>query len=187
MYESGAQVDHYKNGKLISRYEAGSKKRLPTILQYGFECFVNIKEILKNGRKHEVIIGVDPLNALAVNLLKLFGVTKRTIYFSADFALKRFDNPLLNSIYLNLDILAMRWANETWSVSKRIVDYREAHGLPKEKNIYFPNAPFFNDVKRKTFDKIHKHDMVIVSALHKGIAFDLIIDVLYEIKKELRM
>lgn len=179
------RVEYYNKGKIISSQEKGLEKRFPSFIQYGSELLINLQEVLKKGRKHNIIIGVDPLNALAANILKFFGVTKKTVYFSADFALIRFNNPILNFIYLNLDSLASKWSNETWSVSKRIVEHRSSCGLAENKNIYFPNAPFFNDVKRYAFNKCNKHDLVIVSALNKGIAFDLVIDAVFQIKKKI--
>jgi len=179
-------VEHYKNGKLFKTWETGFGKRFPSVSQYVIEIFFTILICFKNSKKCELFIGVDPLNAMAGNILKIFGKTKQVVYFSADFAKERFPNHLLNTIYLNLDYYSSIWSSVTWSVSKRIVEFRKEQGLLDEKNKLLPNAPFFKDVKRLPYDEIKHHDLVIVSALERGIAFELLLDVLSELKKKVR-
>lgn len=179
-------VEHYNNGKLFKSWETGFSKRFPSVSQYIIEIFFTIWICFKTSKKCELFVGVDPLNAMAGNILKILGKTKKVVYFSADFALERFPNHLLNTIYLNLDFYASTWSSVTWSVSKRIVEYRKEQGIPDAKNKLLPNAPFFGDVKRLPYEKIKHHDLVIVSALERGIAFELLLNVLSELKKKVR-
>lgn len=181
-----SRVEYHKNGELINVVEQGCLKRKMFFLQYFYEMALTMKIVFKESEYCDTFIGVDCLNAFVGNVLKLLGKTKKTIYFSADFALKRFKNPVMNTLYNQLDKLAMFWSDQTWSVSRRIVAYRKKNGLSDKKNKIFPNAPFFDGVKRLPLEKINKHDLVIVSAISKGIAFDLLIDVLAEIKNKIK-
>jgi glycosyltransferase involved in cell wall biosynthesis len=175
-----SRVEYYTDGKLNRTVERGHPKRFPFSLQYLSEILLTTMIVQEVGRC-ELFIGVDPLNVLAGNMMKRLSKVKRTVYFSADFALKRFDNPALNNIYLWLDDKGMSWSNETWSVSKRILNYRYKKGLSKDKNKLLPNAPFFDDIKRVNDESINKFDLVIVSAINKEISFNLLIDVLVKI------
>lgn len=180
-----SRVEYYKKGKLIRTIERGYPKRLPFFLQYVFELLLSLKITIQDAKGCEMFIGVDPLNAFSGNLLKTIRKTKKTVFFSADFSLKRFETPILNNFYLFLDKLAMFWSDYAWSVSRRIQEYRRKQHLQNKKNLLLPNAPFFNDIKRIDYSKINKYDLVIVSALEKGIEFELLLDVLFEIRKSI--
>ncbi len=130
-------------------------------------------------------VAVNPVNYVSARILQLLGRAKKTVYFSADFALSRFENPLMNRIYHMLDTQAQDHALQTWSVSARIVAYRKKHGLTSKRNILVRNAPFFEDVKRKALTHIKPHDLVVVSALEPGVAFELLINVVETIRKKI--
>lgn len=165
-----SKIEFYRNGKLVKSLGKGYRKRLVSPFQYLLEFLITFKTIysIKNC---ELFIGVDPLNAFAGIILKLFGKTKKTIYFSADFAIKRFNNNMLNSVYLLLDYLSMKFSDKTWSVSERIVNYRKGKRLKDKKNILVPNSPSFKSLARFRKEKKSKDHLVIVSRLYAGIGF----------------
>jgi len=177
-----SRIEFYKNGKLTHAEYSGLNFKLPIYFQYLTEAIVTIYTIIKNSKSCKIFIGVDPLNSFAGYILNKLNIVKKNIYFSADFALKRFENPILNKLYLLLDKYAMFNAYSTWSVSKRIIAYRRNNGLPNSKNLLLPNAPFFNDIKRLPINEINNHDIVIVSALEEGIAFELLFDVVKDLR-----
>lgn len=182
-----SKIEFYKGGKLQQTKNKGTTTALPFIFRYFLELYISIKTAYLIPDKCELFIGVDPLNALAGNILKIMGKVNTTVFLSADFSLKRFENVFLSNIYILLDKAAMFWSGQTWSVSKRIVDYRQKQGITENKNKILPNAPFFEDIKRHPYKKIHKHDLVLVSALNRGIVpFELIIDVVCELRKTIK-
>jgi len=181
-----SRVEYYEKGKLKKVIERGYPKRLKLYFQYLFEILLSLKITWQDAKNCGLFIGVDPLNAVAGTILGILGKTENTVYFSADFALKRFEDPILNSIYLWLDKNAMFSSSYTWSVSTRIVEYRRTNGLDKKKNLLLPNAPFFDDVKRLDYKTINRHDLVIVSAINKGINFNLLVDSVFELRKKVR-
>jgi glycosyltransferase involved in cell wall biosynthesis len=178
-------VEFHKNGTLVKKKDVGRVRRLPSILHYLYEMYITVRIVLDTSKSCDLFIGVDPLNVLAGNILRFLGKVKKSVYFSADFAIQRFDNSLLNKIYHSLDTSAMQSTDQTWSVSKRIVVYRKKHGLLKKKNLLLPNAPFFDEIKRLPYEKIDKNTLVIVSALEKGIAFELLLDSLTVVTKKI--
>lgn len=166
-----SKVEFYEKGKLVKTINKGLSFHLPPFFQYPYEIFSSVKVVLQSKNKCDLFIGVDSLNALSGIILKFMRKTPKSVYFSADFALKRFENSILNGIYLGFDSVAVKLCNQTWSVSKRIVDYRNKKGLVKKKNIYIPNAPPFFEMAK--FRKIHpkKNQLVIVSKLYSGVDF----------------
>lgn len=177
-----SRVEKYADGKLQKSEDIPYPK--VGFFKYLYEMMLSASLTRTEEEKTiTLFVGVNPLNALVGNFLKAFGAVRRTVYFSADFALKRFDNPVMNGVYHALDRLAMFQADQTWSVSQRIVDFRRKNGLSDSKNIRIPNAPFFHSIPRPAKHEVRIHDLVIVSALEKGVDFLLLLQVLLELKK----
>lgn len=181
-----SQISYYKDGKLYKSEESGTKRVLPFGVRHLVEFFISLKVTLATSGKYELFVGADPLNAFAGNMLVFIGKVDKTIFLSADFSLQRFQSKIMSQIYILLDRAAMFWSAQTWSVSKRILDYRKNRGLSDMKNKILPNAPFFDDVPRVAYKDIHKHDLVLVSALKKGIVpFVLLIDAIEQLSKRI--
>lgn len=177
-------VERYEKGKLVSKKEVPVVSK-PYIRRLLSEVALN-RRIIKSGDKPELYIGVNPINSAAGALMKLQGEIQHNVYFCADFAIKRFDNPAMNRFYHMLDWISMKGSEKTWSISKRIVQNRDRRGLAKHKNLLLPNAPFFDDIKRRPFEKIHPHDLVLVSALEPGIAFETVIETVSKLSKKFK-
>jgi len=122
-----------------------------------------------------LFIGIDPLNAFYGLLAKRLGKIERVIFYTADYAIKRFNNPLTNWIYHWFDKCAIKKADEVWNVSTRITELRRRQGVQENKNFFVPNSPEFNKIKRLDFNKINKHDLVCVSNFTDAIDFSLTI------------
>lgn len=172
-------VDHVTKNNIST--EKVNLMRLP-ILSYFSEIAWNIKFLGKF--KNPIVIGVDPLNATAAVILKSLGNKLKLVYFSADFALARFANPILNSIYRGLDFISSRCADYCWSVSTRILEYRLKQGVNRGVNFHVPNSPPFNKVNRLPIEKINRFDLVLVSNLNAGIEFDLLFKVIKELSEK---
>lgn len=179
-------VDHYfirhpLSGNFSSKVDYISDKGIKAskvslwntpILRYIAEIFWHLNFY----RQHQgmTVIGVDPLNTLPAIIAKYLGWTKKVVYFSADYAVTRFDNPILNWIYQSFDKWSAINADYCWSVSSRIVDLRLKQGVSRGANLHIPNAPEFDKVPKNPIDKINKYDLVLVSNLNAGIEFNLL-------------
>lgn len=118
----------------------------------------------RNEKNRQIIfIGVDPLNAVVGSFLKLIGRINKNIYFTVDYADKRFENAVLNKLFHLIDIFCIFSSDELWSVSSRIVAKREKQGVSQLKNKFLPNSPDFQMITRKKYDGNRK--LVIISYL----------------------
>jgi len=100
-----------------------------------------------------IYIGFDPINAFAGILGKfIFNKKLKTIFYSVDFSKNRFNNFILDKIYVSLDNFVSLNCNETWSCSSKVYSLRKSF-LPKEKNIYSPNIPVFKIPKLEKYEK----------------------------------
>lgn len=135
-------------------------------LRYWERVRINIARA-RNLKTKPIYIGVDPINGLAGVLLKRNKLVKEFIYFSADYADRRFANFFLNSIYHLIDRLCLKRADQIWAVSSRIVKKRTSQGVEPARNHLLPNSPDFGSIKRRLFDG--NHNLIVVSHLSKSL------------------
>lgn len=175
-------IERYENGKLKTKTTVRIKNTM-YVLRLLEEQYISFQTLKKMGDRNITIIATNPVNHLCAMVLKWRALAGKSIYFSADFAISRFENPLMNRLYHLIDTWAQNNAQSVWSISQRIVAYRRAHGLAKKKNILVRNAPFFHDIKRHSVDKVRPHDLVVVATLEPGVAFEVLIEVVATLKK----
>jgi len=124
--------------------------------------------------KQDFFIGIDPLSALFGILLKKLNKCKKVIFYTADYADKRFNNFLLNYIYHLVDKFVSSQADQVWNVSTRITALRGKQGVKANRNFFVPNSPIFSSIKRLSLTEIDKNTLIIVSTLLKSVDFLLI-------------
>lgn len=158
----GSFVENNKKSSKIGKYK-NSNILFDAIVQNR----INIKFVSQNesGEK-KIYIGVDPINSLSGVWLKILRKIDKNIYFTADYADVRFKNKLLNLFYHCMDKLCLKFADESWCVSSRIVQKRINQGVPKAKIKLIPNSP---DGLPKIQKKITSHDLIIVANLTSAI------------------
>jgi glycosyltransferase involved in cell wall biosynthesis len=138
---------------------------------------------LKNANKKGVVfIGIDPVNGISGVALKLFKRTKCFIYLTPDYTEVRFKNSVLNKAYHLMDRICLKYADEVWSVSTRIVKKRRLQGVPDSRNKFLPNSPDFNSIKRLGYDGNNK--LVIVSPLSKALDFGPVIEIIKKVSRK---
>jgi len=158
------------DGKISNRIITGrvSNNLITKTLQ---EFFVTYKLISQLKRPIDIFIGVDPLNALYGIIIGKRIKINKLIFYTADYAVQRFANPMLNLTYHKIDRFASKKANQVWNVSSRITKLREKQGIEKKVNFFVPNTPQINKIKILDYKNINHHKLIIVSA-NKN--FDLI-------------
>ncbi len=127
--------------------------------------------------KVDIFIGIDPLNAFAGVILRKIGFLKKTVFYCVDYTPTRFENKLINSIYLWIDRFAATNSDEVWNVSSRIVDLRKAQGISFSKIKLVPNSPSFGKCPRQNAGKIDRNKIVMVSGLTHSRSLDLVLSV----------
>lgn len=147
--------------------------KLPGPLRYFLEIAFVFLYVLKLPRV-KVFIGINPLNAMAGLLCKLLGKVDIVIFYTADYAYARFENPILNSVYHALDRIALRFADNVWNVSSRIREIRQKQGVPEDKNIFVPNSPSLKLINKFKSNKRIKESFVLIANFTPAIDYVLI-------------
>lgn len=143
-------------------YDAGKRYDSHMLVKSLAEGRIN-KKLLQSMPAGTVFIGVDPVNAISGIGLRRRGRIAKFIFLTADYADKRFGNPLLNFVYHFIDRRCVRNADEVWNVSTRIAAKRKAMGLADAKNKFLPNSPSLSGLEVKPYDG--NRNLVIVSNL----------------------
>ncbi len=120
-------------------------------------------------------IGVDPLNGFTGAILKLINSKIKFIYFSVDYADRRFDNLLTNFIYHFMDRISLYFSDQIWCVSSRLLKKRMTQGVNKNKLILLPNSPL-DLIKPSKYNG--NYNLVIVSNLEKTIDFESVFKII---------
>ena len=98
---------------------------LPDVLVYAKDFAASIYRGLGQKGTFDIAVGCGGFNALAAWLLRFLGKTKKAIFYTIDFAPRRFSSGLLNNIYHKIDYFCVRHCDQTWNVSSRITAGRE--------------------------------------------------------------
>jgi glycosyltransferase involved in cell wall biosynthesis len=134
--------------------------------------------------KTDIYIAIDPVNALSALIGKRLHWVDRVIFYTADYALKRFSNPILNRFYHFLDKLAINNADCIWNVSSRIREIRKKQKVPDSKNILIPNAPLVKVFKEYRKIIKYKNSFVLMANFTPAINYQLILEVIRDLKKK---
>jgi glycosyltransferase involved in cell wall biosynthesis len=134
--------------------------------------------VINNNDKYDLIICLDCLNLLSGFVLKKLGRTKYLIYYSIDFTSKRFIFNWLNFIYIFLDKIAYRYADEVWNVSDGIRDLRRElkYSLSPQKEKTVPVGIYPEDYNRNI--NKDKNTIVYLGSLSKLMGVQLAIHAL---------
>jgi len=174
-------IYEYKGGELISSKKLFVLSRV-SILRYITEILATYFYFLF--KKHNVeisYIGVDPLNSLSGILLRKAGRFKKVIFYSVDFADKRFKSKVLNYMYHWIDSFCARNADQVWSVSYRIWKIRSKAGVLNKKNIFLPNVPSDNYKMFKN-NKKKKYDLITLGIIDEQLDFIGIFDAISDLR-----
>lgn len=128
-------------------------------------------------------IGIDPLNAWLGIILKKMGRVKKIIFYTADYAHKRYANGIMNAIYHWFDKFCIKRADQIWNVSSRITKLRKKQGVPDTKNYFVPNAPILS-ANHRVSNSYTAHQLVIVTHITKAIDFMSILSAIAALKKK---
>jgi hypothetical protein len=124
-----------------------------------FYALLKIRDIFLVLLKHkpsEVYIGMESVNAL---LGKLLGY-KKVIYWNMDYSPRR------HLIWNILDMLAIRYCDEVWTLKER--------GVGK----VVPIGCWFHEIKRLPFDRIEQYGIVYIGLLQDGQGVGMMIETL---------
>lgn len=150
---------------------------LPLTIFYEF-C-LTLFWVVKEQKTYDLFIGVDNINALCGLLLKKIGRTKKVVYYTIDYFPTRFSNKQLNSLYHAIDKLCVKYSDETWNVSEKMIYAREKTNsmqfsqYPRQYTV--PIGIWYKKVERLPFNKVKMNKIVFVGHLVAHMGVDLII------------
>ncbi|GFP43525.1 hypothetical protein HKBW3C_02655, partial [Candidatus Hakubella thermalkaliphila] len=165
-----SEVEEHRQGRVCASYQAGLFPKLPFFLRLFQESAITLWYLKRT--QADLFVGVDPLNVVLGVIGRKLGWVKRTIFFAVDYSPQRFNNPLLNYAYHAIGRFGALNSDQVWNISRRIMAVREKQGVPDDKNFFIPNSPDFREVKRWPFEKINKHDVVIVGNIIKTLDYE---------------
>ena len=176
----------YENGKQI--YENHITQDVHGILSYISDFFLNIYWIIKQGKKYNLFIGIDALNAVAGLLLRKFGKVEKVIFYAMDFHPARFSSRLLNFLYHKLEEISVKNSDEIWNVSPKIAEGRER--FLHISKINYPqkvvNSGIWNDkVKKFSFDKVKKHQLLFLGHILEKQGLQMVLEAMPLIVKKI--
>jgi len=158
----GSGYELYTNGEVkVEKYTV--IKKVPEVLSYIKDVALNIIYVFKTGKKWDLYVGSDNLNALSGVILKLLGKVAKTVYYVIDYNPKRFQNKILNNIYQKVDQLCVTHCDETWNLSPRMEMARKEYfnyGGGNQKVV--PVGVWLDRINAPRFEEAEKHTMVFM-------------------------
>jgi len=185
----GSNYEIFENGTLSKKgYLLQSK--LPSLLRYFQEMFLDFWWVLKTRQKWDLYFGSNNLNTFAGILLRKIGLVKKVVFYTVDFVPHRFNNQLLNNFYHWVDKFGVINSDEVWILSPRMRDGRKKYyGLDKKydkKQIIVPEGVWVERIKKPPFTKIKYHTAVYVGHLCERMGVQLVIKSIPEILKTIK-
>ncbi len=168
--------EKYIQGRLVERKNS--------FAPVGSELFFWLRDVLwtwwevwRCGNSYDVGIGMDCLNASTVLVLKFLGKVNYVVYYTVDVTDKRFSNPILSWLYLQMDKRCCQFADEVWDISPAVQPLREKYGygsFPKITRIV-PIGVYPEEYKRNSQRKFQDSTIVYLGSLFSIMGIQLAI------------
>lgn len=177
----------YNKGLLVEEKKFKSWKG-SEISFYIKDLFLTMWWYLKYSKKTDYFIGVNNFNVFAGILLSIFLSVGRIIFYTIDYVPKRFENPILNSIYHFLDRTAVSKSHKVWNLSNIMVSQREKSGVSEKYKDKQIEVPIGTDTKDNplSFDKIDRNKIVFLGHLRDGQGIELLVSAMAEVVKKVK-
>lgn len=175
------------SGNILGKTYKTSLRFQNILLTSVFEFILTLFWSFKTKTNFDLFIGVDNLNALQGLVLKKLGIVKKVVYYTIDYFPTRFENKFMNRIYHLVDRFCVRYADETWNVSK-VMKIRRKFNNMREKDYQrqhtVPIGIWYDKISRKKFSQIDKFKIIFTGHLLPHMGIDLVIESIPEIKKK---
>lgn len=176
--EASSFYEKIKSGQIINKKEVSRQEK-----SFSWKCFrdlfLTLFWTIKSGEKYDLFVGSDNLNALAGLILKWLGFVKKVVYYTIDYYPTRFENKFLNNLYYKLDKFCVKYSDEIWNVSEKMIEARaKKYGnkfVYNDKQKTVPIGVWFDRVKRKNILEINKQQVVFVGHLKADMGVDLVV------------
>lgn len=170
----------YENGKLKMKVQSSFfvswmspllnfGNAAKTSLVFKFRDLISVIDFaLRSGKKFDLFIGFESVNALAGIFLRILGRVDTVVYYVSDFSPQRYKQKWFNYFYLFLDKLAATYADATWNVSPAMAEARKKLGYDMKNispQLYAPNAFFRPEIKHLPFSQVKPFSIVYAGSM----------------------
>lgn len=156
----GTTVRVWRDGRLVRTRRLRWGARAPGPLTWLKDVALSLAVPLWARGRVDEYIGVDSLNAVAGLALRRVGLARRAVFWTIDYAPRRFGNALLDRLYLRLDRLCTTRCSETWNLSPRMEEGRRELGVEGRQRV----VPMGADA-RPPRPPVHAHRLVHMGSL----------------------
>jgi anaerobic magnesium-protoporphyrin IX monomethyl ester cyclase len=178
-----SKVTLYEKGEIKS-VRRGAKIKGLEIFYFIRDFFYTIYFVATSGKKFDVCIAADNLNAYSAWFLKITGKIGKLVYWTIDYSPVRFENNLLNKVYHLIDRFCCYRADLIWSSSERARGARVKNGMNIKKmapEIIVRDGCHFKEIRRQEEGKMNRFRLVFMGHLIKNKGVELIIRTLPEL------
>lgn len=184
-YNKSSYFEYYIDGKL-KKEQVAFHWTLPEQLLYFKDFFYTLYWTFKTNTKYNVVVALDPLNAATGIILRLLGRTDKVVHYCIDYFPTRFENPVMNWIYHQIDKFAVRFSDETWNLGARMPKARaEGNGMTadiyKQRQHHVPIGVWFAKIKRTPITQFDKKKLIYAGGFIPYMGIDLVIKALPKI------
>ena len=159
-----------------------------TSMAFKLRDFLSVIDFaMSNGKKFDLLIGFESIDALAGIVLKKLGRVRTVVYYVSDFSPRRYQQKWFNNLYLFLDKMAATYADATWNVSPAMPEARKKLGYKTGKispQLYAPNAFFRREIKFLDLAKVKPFSIIYAGTMGSENGPDLAIQCMPAILKK---
>jgi len=158
--------------------------KIPLFFQYfleGISVWFHFRKNWLNRFYFDLAICLDPLSYIHAHLYKKIGFVKKTVYFNVDYSAKRYNNPLLNFIYVSLNKFAYIQCDYFFHITNAGVNE-----IDPNKKYAYKSFLITHTIKLKKKLQIKKipNSILYAGNISYGTAFSQLINALIELKKK---
>lgn len=184
-FKNSSRYELYKEGKLVKN-KVAFHWILPEYLLYIKDFLYTFFWSITLIKKSDVFFGIGNLNAFTSFFLKFFRHIGIIVYYPIDYVPERFHNKVLNLIYHYIEKFCAQNSDWTWNFSPRVIEARNKRwGIKFKNQLIVPHGVHFNRIKRLSFEKIHKTEIVYMGTLFERQGVQLVIESLPEVIKKI--
>lgn len=153
------------------------------VLSYLWDLALTVFFLLKLWRRHDLYVSGSPHFGLLGLLLKRLGVVARTVFWTHDYHPKRFNNPLLNGLYLRLDRLLAERSEWAWDVVPTISEHRLSRGvrLRRERVLVVGDPLDEREMAGLPQEEPPKGSILFSGLVKDGYGFDLLLEAMPDV------
>lgn len=150
-----------RNGKKISEVRINTY----SIFRYFLDFIITSYWLFKLPKKIDVGFGMNSFDTLPLVIFR--HKINKIIFFNTDFARNRFNNKLINSIYVSIDKYCAQKADLVCCNTNRTIDARIDEGINKNKLLLTPNGVDFDKIGKIKPKKTYKQSLIYIGYLSK--------------------